>query len=171
MSAAPCLPGEGGGSPPALRRLQLAAQTGGAVALLFRSAAAPGEHSPATLRLRRPSRNGAEVTLLKQRGGRAGAVLDLLRDRLERLRLPAPVRAVALEASDIRPLLTGSLDLFPGLDRAGTPVPGLLDRLRARLGEEAMRGLALVADHRPERAWRSREARWRRHKPTDRVPG
>jgi protein ImuA len=60
------------------RRLQLAAQTGGAVASLFRSATAAGEHSPATLRLWvRPSRNGAEVTLLKQRGGRAGAVLDL----------------------------------------------------------------------------------------------
>jgi hypothetical protein len=74
----------------------------------------------------------------------------LLRDCLERLRPPAPVRAVALDASDIRPLLTGSLDLFPGLDRAGTPDPGLLDRLRARLGEEAVRGLALVADHRNE---------------------
>jgi cell division inhibitor SulA len=62
----------------ALRRLQLAAETGDAIALLFRSAAAAREHSPAALRLRVcPSVAGAEVTVLKQRGGRAGAVLEL----------------------------------------------------------------------------------------------
>jgi protein ImuB len=30
----------------------------------------------------------------------------------------------------------------------------LLDRLRARLGREAVRGIASVADHRPEHSWR-----------------
>jgi protein ImuB len=83
-----------------------------------------------------------------------GRWLDLLRERLERLRLPAPVRALVLDATDIRPLAPSSLDLFPGLDRSKSPDPELLDRLRARLGAEAVRGLALVADHRPERAWR-----------------
>jgi cell division inhibitor SulA len=64
----------------ALRRLQLAAQTGGAIALLFRGEAAAREHSPAALRLRvRPSPAGWELLLLKQRGSRAGAVLDLPR--------------------------------------------------------------------------------------------
>jgi protein ImuB len=85
--------------------------------------------------------------------GDPGLWLDLLRERLQRLRLPAPVRAVALDAADVRPLVPGSLPLFPELDRSHTPAPELLDRLRARLGEEAVRGLALVADHRPERAW------------------
>jgi len=84
--------------------------------------------------------------------------LELLRERLERLQLPAPVRAISLNAADIRPLAPSSLELFPGLDRSLrrllSPDPALLDRLRARLGEEAVRGLALVADHRPERAWR-----------------
>lgn len=80
--------------------------------------------------------------------------LGLLRERLERLRLPAPVRAVALDAVDIRPLAPDSLELFPGLERSHVPDLELLDRLRARLGEKAVRGLALVADHRPERAWR-----------------
>jgi cell division inhibitor SulA len=62
----------------ALRRLQLAAQTGGAIALLFRGEAAAREHSPAALRLRvRPSPAAWELLLLKQRGGRAGAMLDL----------------------------------------------------------------------------------------------
>lgn len=62
----------------ALRRLQLAAEEGGAFALLFRGEAAAREHSPAALRLVvRPSVTGAKVTLLKQRGGRAGAVVEL----------------------------------------------------------------------------------------------
>ncbi len=83
-----------------------------------------------------------------------GRWLDLLRERLERLQLPAPVRAVGLDAADIRPLTPGSGELFPGLDCSRVPDPDLLDRLRARLGEQAVHGLALVADHRPERAWR-----------------
>jgi len=62
----------------ALRRLQLGAETGGSVVLLFRGAAAVREHSPAALRLGvRPAVAGVEVTLLKQRGGRAGAVVGL----------------------------------------------------------------------------------------------
>jgi protein ImuB len=51
-------------------------------------------------------------------------------------------------------LAPGSRELFPGLDRPHAPDPDLLDRLRARLGAKAVRGLALAADHRPERAWR-----------------
>jgi len=80
--------------------------------------------------------------------------LDLLRERLERLQLPTPVRAVRLDAADIRPLAPVSGALFPGLDCSRVPDPDLLDRLRARLGEQAVHGLALVADHRPECAWR-----------------
>lgn len=83
-----------------------------------------------------------------------GRWLDLLRERLERLTLPAPVRAVALDAADIRPLTPRSLELFPGLEGSQSPDPDLLDRLRARLGGKAVRGIALAADHRPERAWR-----------------
>lgn len=62
----------------ALRRLQLAAEAGGGIALLFRGESAAREHSPAALRLQvRPSMAGAEVRVLKQRGGRAGAVVEL----------------------------------------------------------------------------------------------
>lgn len=83
-----------------------------------------------------------------------GRWLDLLRERLDRLQLPAPVRALTLAVGEIQPLPPTSLELFPRLDRPHTPDPYLLDRLRARLGKDAVRGLALVADHRPERAWR-----------------
>jgi protein ImuB len=84
----------------------------------------------------------------------AGSWLELLRERLGRLRLGAPVRAVSLDTDPARPLAPENLALFPDLGQAAAPDPALLDRLRARLGREAVRGLALVSDHRPERAWR-----------------
>jgi protein ImuB len=79
--------------------------------------------------------------------------LTLLRGRLERLALPGPVRAVALAVNGLEALPPEGLALFPELEVAAAPDPGLLDRLRSRLGEGAVRGLAPAADHRPERAW------------------
>ncbi len=73
-----------------LRRLQLAAATGGALAFLFRELGAARQSSPAPLRLQvQVTVAGYRVTVLKQRGGRAGAVLSL----------PA-IRAVADQAED-----------------------------------------------------------------------
>ncbi len=64
----------------ALRRLQLAAQTGGALALLFRSETASRDPSPAALRLRvQQVAAGLEVSVLKQRGGVFGKTLHLPR--------------------------------------------------------------------------------------------
>jgi hypothetical protein len=61
-----------------LRRLQLAAETGGARAMLFRGPGAARDHSPAALRLLvEPLPTGLGIRVLKQRGGRAGARLDL----------------------------------------------------------------------------------------------
>jgi protein ImuB len=84
--------------------------------------------------------------------------LGLLRERLGHLELPAPVRAVQLAVTAIETLDLGSPevspDLFPRPAGGRDPDPAILDRLRARLGSEAVRGLALVSDHRPERAWR-----------------
>jgi hypothetical protein len=60
----------------ALRRLQLAAETAAVPAFLFREAAAMGGHSPAPLRLTvAPEGTGWRVEVLKQRGGRAGAMV------------------------------------------------------------------------------------------------
>ena len=66
----------------ALRRLQLAAETGGALAFLFRDSSAARNPSPAPLRLRvdagvASGEAGYRVELIKQRGGRPGVVLSL----------------------------------------------------------------------------------------------
>jgi hypothetical protein len=63
---------------PRLRRLHLAAGTGGALAFLFREVAAAPTPSPAALRLLvLPAAGGWRVESIKQRGGRPGAVLTL----------------------------------------------------------------------------------------------
>jgi protein ImuA len=65
-----------------MRRLQLGAETGGAFGVLFRSAAAAGERSPAALRLQlEATPQGLAVHILKRRGGRLDrpVLLDLSR--------------------------------------------------------------------------------------------
>lgn len=78
----------------------------------------------------------------------------LLRERLERVELVAPVLGIRLTAGDIQPLGMTSGDLFADAP-AGSQhdLDRLLERLRARLSDEAVHGLQLLPEHRPERAW------------------
>jgi hypothetical protein len=58
-----------------IRRLQLAAQRGRALGVLFRRHRAAHESSSAQLRMRlEPTGEGAQLTLLKSRGGRKGPI-------------------------------------------------------------------------------------------------
>lgn len=79
--------------------------------------------------------------------------IELLRERLERLQLPAPVREIRLASEPLRERTLEHLELFPELSTGREPDPALLDRLQARLGRDAVHGLQAAADHRPERAW------------------
>ncbi|MGD8310726.1 MAG: DNA polymerase Y family protein [Chromatiales bacterium] len=85
----------------------------------------------------------------------AGPLIDLLRERLERLELPAPVREVRLAVDDLSAGAPRSGELFPETLRRPGGDGRLLERLRARLGPERVQGLAVAAEHRPERAWRN----------------
>ena len=78
----------------------------------------------------------------------------VLRERLARVALPAPVETIALASEVTAPLGGRNLALLPG-DEAAPTVP-LVDRLRARLGEDAVTLVAPRAEHRPERASESR---------------
>lgn len=75
----------------------------------------------------------------------------VLRERLARLALPAPVDAITLSSADTAPLAGHNLDLLPGNERNAVIVP-LADRLRARLGEDSVLRIAPHAEHRPEAA-------------------
>jgi len=69
-----------------------------------------------------------------------------------------PVTAIRLRSGPVVPLGFGSESVFHSRrippDAVGG-VPRLVERLRARLGEEAVFGVCLVPEHRPEAAWRA----------------
>jgi protein ImuB len=75
----------------------------------------------------------------------------VLNERLARLALPAPVDALALATLETAPLAGRDLGLLPG-DEADAPAVPLVDRLRARLGDDAVVRYAMHDEHRPERA-------------------
>jgi protein ImuB len=79
----------------------------------------------------------------------------LLRERLGRTGLAAPVEAIRLQADDLAPLAGASDALFGGARASGEQWARLVERLEARLGGGAVHGLELHAEHRPELAWRA----------------
>ncbi|HMM44547.1 MAG TPA: DNA polymerase Y family protein [Candidatus Macondimonas sp.] len=85
--------------------------------------------------------------------------LRLLRGKLERAPLSAPVMALELTSADLHPHRPAATDLFDGHAARQLDWSPLLDELRNRLGEDALRILVLAEDHRPERALCSRADR------------
>jgi protein ImuB len=81
---------------------------------------------------------------------------ELLREHLDALRLPEPVRACELRAAGLVKHVAASAGLWQPGEHGGSCAEAsgnLIERLRARLGEDAVRGLAVRAGHRPENAW------------------
>lgn len=89
----------------------------------------------------------------------------LLAEHFARLVLPAPVRRIELRSGELLPIAgagpaAGSGSLWRAGEQggmAGRETPALLERLRARLGHDAVHGLCLLADPRPEAGWRVAE--------------
>ena len=102
------------------------------------------EDSRLELGLQSPTRDSARL-------------MTVLRERLERLRLPAPVRDIHLRAPRLLKFSAGQQTLFRDTpaDRQ-QDIEQLAERLQARLGRGAVSGLAGVEDHRPEYSWRTR---------------
>jgi protein ImuB len=82
----------------------------------------------------------------------------LLRERLERLQLPRPVRHIRLQALHFLPCAVHQASL---LKETGAPSPEadshVIERLQARLGRESVKGIKGLQDHRPEHSWSLRE--------------
>jgi protein ImuB len=82
-------------------------------------------------------------------------MLGLLAGRLELQVLPAPVLSLTLVSGMLRPLCGPAADLLEDtLVGDESAVPMLVERLCVRLGDDAVHGLCLVPEHRPESAWR-----------------
>lgn len=79
--------------------------------------------------------------------------LLMTRERLARLKLPAPVVALRLTCDVFSALAAPQLDLFDTGRAQADAWRQTVERLIARLGVEAVWGMGLAADHRPECAW------------------
>ena len=79
-------------------------------------------------------------------------LVRLLKERLDKVALPAPVIGLALEAQQVQPMAPLSDSLFP--DPGGSPQDQqrLLELLVARLGADNVLKAAPQADYRPEHA-------------------
>ncbi|MDB5811954.1 MAG: hypothetical protein JWN94_4076 [Betaproteobacteria bacterium] len=86
-----------------------------------------------------PTRDAAHLTLL-------------VRERFAALTLDEPVHALRIEAGDILMLAEENRELFANPASAQGEWQKLVERLRARLGTEAVQGVTAHAEHRPERA-------------------
>jgi len=80
-------------------------------------------------------------------------LFELARGRLEQAQVPAPVRGVRLLARELPVFVPAHRELFDERPQQSMPWEQLRERLRARLGNEAVHGLRAHADHRPEHAW------------------
>lgn len=82
----------------------------------------------------------------------AGILFELARNRLDQLHLPVGTRGMRLVADELPAFIPALRDLFDVRPQHAVPWEQLRERLRARLGDDAVQGLAVHADHRPERA-------------------
>lgn len=123
----------------------LAARDGGvdAIELLFEHE----ECAPTSITLRSPTpeRDAAQW-------------FGMLRLRLERLMLPAPVSAVCLLARELPAFVPVARSLFDAASTASLTWPQLVARLQARLGDGAVKTYFPAADHRPEAAYTTDES-------------
>jgi len=79
--------------------------------------------------------------------------LALVRERLERIRLPASTIGLRLIANHFSGPTAQQSDFFSHALRNGEELSHTIDRLTARLGEGHVYGLNTAADHRPEASW------------------
>ncbi|HEY7944349.1 MAG: Y-family DNA polymerase [Burkholderiales bacterium] len=80
-------------------------------------------------------------------------MVNVLRERLARETLPDRVEAIRLVSEEIAPLAAQEGELFSGANRRGESGAQWIERVRARLGDDAVREPCLRGDHRPEQAW------------------
>ena len=81
----------------------------------------------------------------------ADHILEMFRERIERVELPEPVIELVLRVDECLDFEEHSASLLP--QPGGPREQKLLERLRSRLGEQQVQGLCALPDHRPERAW------------------
>ncbi|HET7765573.1 MAG TPA: DNA polymerase Y family protein [Burkholderiales bacterium] len=117
----------------------LVARSGGAQRLVFRLRHRDRAATEVAIGLVAPSRDAEHFTLLA-------------RERFSSLALVGGVREIALEVEDVASLPGRNLGLLLEQGKPQGDWERLFERLRARLGAEAVGGIAVRPEHRPELA-------------------
>ncbi len=115
----------------------LAAHSGGAQRFVFRLRHRDRAATEVAIGLVAPSRDAGHFTLLA-------------RERFSGLALGQPVREIALEVDEVVPLAGRNLGLLLEQGKPRGDWERLVERLRARLGGEAVHGITVRSEHRPE---------------------
>lgn len=114
--------------------------------------------TPVVLGLSAPSRDAAHLVIL-------------LREKLATIELPEAVENLCLIAEETRPLGSCNQALFADGRPSCEEGWRIIEHLRTRLGSDAVHGLEMFPDHRPERAFRksppgrARDGRCDLHRP------
>jgi len=99
------------------------------------------------------------ISLTLQQATRSEShLMMLIRERLERLQLPCPVRHIHMGSANFLPCVVVQKDLLADVHTSSADADKLvIERLQARLGADAIKGLNCHQDHRPEHSWSLRE--------------
>lgn len=116
----------------------------------------------------RPPATPVQVGLLSVQRDPA-MLFELARERLEQARVARPVLGLRLLADDLPAFTPTVRDLFDGRPGHALPLQQLRERLRARLGADAVYQLHLTTDPRPEHA-QTRTGGTRLPEPPERLP-
>jgi len=105
-------------------------------------------------------RSAETIDITLQQASRSEThLMMLLRERLERLQLTSPVSHIRLQAPRFLPCVVVQPGLLPEESKQPSEEADslVIERLQARLGMDAVKGLSCHEDHRPEYSWSLRD--------------
>jgi protein ImuB len=103
-----------------------------------------------------PEDRGPKIELsagLGQPGFQRDRLLEILRLKLEPIRLSSAIESLRVRADSTTEQRPPQADLWTGTN-VNDAWPALIDRLVARIGEDGLCSIAPCPDHRPEKAWK-----------------
>jgi protein ImuB len=100
----------------------------------------------------------------RQPGHKTEQWFELLAIRFDRLTLPEPVISIRLRSGPAQALEMDEGNLFQANQR-NTSITHLMERFAARMGDDCVHGVTIVAEHRPQYAWSTADATGTRQPP------
>jgi protein ImuB len=100
--------------------------------------------------LRQPHQSTPINIHLSEQSGDPRHLMILLRERLERTEIVAPVCELELRADEVTAGPGSNLELFPTSQSEATSLNRFIEKLSSRLGPQAITRLNAIPDHRPE---------------------